>query len=84
LAPRVSRTSPTPAPFPFSLSAAATRAPQVSHPVHSVVFLTHASTACATVARQRWQRRARGSRPGHGLVSLVPHPRESPMFGVGN
>ena len=44
-------------------------------PVYSVVFLTHASTAYATGARQRWQGRARGSRPGHGLVPLAPRPR---------
>ena len=49
-------------------------------PVYSVIFLTHASTAYATGARQLWQGRARGSRPGHDPVPLrhahvTPHHR---------
>ena len=39
-------------------------------PVYCVVFLTHASTAYATGARQLWQGQARGSCPGHDPVPL--------------
>ena len=39
-------------------------------PVYSVIFLTHASTAYATGARQQWQGRARGSCLGHDPTPL--------------
>ena len=70
LAPRVSHTSPTPARFPVSLAAAATGPHASATLQHSVVFLTHASTAYATDARQRWQ----GGLGGHarGMALSLP------------
>ena len=56
-----------------SPAVAACRAPPVSFPIH--LPRAHASTARATEGRQRWQERARGSRPGHSLVPLAPRPR---------
>ena len=44
------------------------------HPRHSVIFPPRLNRR-ATGGRQQWQGRARGSRPGHGLVPLAPRPR---------
>ena len=59
-----------PARFPVSLAAAATGPHASATLQHSVVFLTHASTAYATGARQRWQ----GGTGGHarGMTLSLP------------
>ena len=68
--------SPTFAHLSASLAATARWTPHVSRtPVYSVVFLTHASTAYATGARQWWQGGPGVTPEAWPCLFLTPHPR---------